>query len=177
MNTGAFDSFADLGVHGSRIKSGMTKMSARLETLADSERDQLPLWLPVGLGLGTASWFALPDARAWTAFLLLAAALALAPQALAPGTRWSRSVSIFCLAAILGCANIWWKAERSAAPVLSQPRAAEFDSRIESFQRLPARGLVRLLVKPAEDSGLPPRLRAGCFRISRRMRGCRRTIL
>ncbi|HYJ84123.1 MAG TPA: ComEC/Rec2 family competence protein, partial [Allosphingosinicella sp.] len=134
-------------------------MSARLETLADSERDQLPLWLPVGLGLGTASWFALPDARAWTAFLLLAAALALAPQALAPGTRWSRSVSIFCLAAILGCANIWWKAERSAAPVLSQPRAAEFDSRIESFQRLPARGLVRLLVKPAEDSGLPPRRR------------------
>ncbi|MGA9583366.1 MAG: ComEC/Rec2 family competence protein [Allosphingosinicella sp.] len=134
-------------------------MSARLESLADSERDQLPLWLPVGLGLGTAAWFALPDARAWTAFLLLAAALALAPQGLAPGTRWGRAVSIFCLAAILGCANIWWKAERVAAPVLSQPRAAEFDSRIESFQRLPARDLVRLVVKPRGDSGLPPRLR------------------
>jgi competence protein ComEC len=159
MNTDAFDSFADSGVHGSRIKSGMTWVSTRLEHLADLERDQLPLWLPVGLGLGTAAWFALPDARAWTAFLLLASALALAPQALAPGTRWGRAASIFCVAAILGCANIWWKSERVAAPALAHARVAEFDSRIESFQRLPARGLVRLVVKPVGTSGLPPRLR------------------
>jgi competence protein ComEC len=137
----------------------MSTLSRRLETLAEAERDQLPLWLPVGLGLGTAAWFALPHAPAWTAFLLLAGALALAPQGLAPGTRWGRSVTIFCLAAILGCANIWWKAERAAAPVLSHARAAEFDARIESFQRLPARDLVRLVVQPSDDSGLPPRLR------------------
>jgi competence protein ComEC len=139
--------------------AGMTALSRRLESLADAEGDQLPLWLPVGLGLGIAAWFALPDARAWTAFLLLATALVLAPRALAPGTRWGRAVSIFSLAAILGCANIWWKSERVASPVLGQARAAEFDARIESFQRLPARDLVRLLVKPAGDSGLPPRLR------------------
>ena len=70
----------------------MTWLSARLEALAEAERDQLPLWLPVGLGLGIAAWFALPDSRAWTAFLLLAAALALAPLALAPGTRWGRAL-------------------------------------------------------------------------------------
>jgi competence protein ComEC len=139
--------------------TGLRALSHRLESLADSERDQLPLWLPVGLGLGTAAWFALPDDRAWIAFLLLAAALTLAPQALAPGTRWGRAVSIFGVAAILGCANIWWKAERVAAPVLGQARAAEFDARIESFQRLPARDLVRLVVKPSGDAGLPPRLR------------------
>lgn len=137
----------------------MTWLAGRLEALADSERDQLPLWLPVGLGLGTAAWFALPDDRAWTAFLLLAAALALAPRALAPGTRWSRAATIFCLAALLGCGNIWWKAERSAAPVLGTPRTAEFEARIESFQRLPARDLARLVVAPARGSGLPPRLR------------------
>ncbi|HEX9965174.1 MAG TPA: ComEC/Rec2 family competence protein, partial [Allosphingosinicella sp.] len=139
--------------------AGMTWLNARLESLADSERDQLPLWLPVGLGFGTAAWFALPDSRAWTAFLLLAAALCLAPQALVPGTRWGRAVSIFCLAAILGCGNIWWKSERVAAPVLTEPRAAEFDAAIESFQRLPAREVVRLVVRPAEGSRLPPRLR------------------
>lgn len=159
MSTDAVDSFTAPGVHGSRIGSGMTTLSARLESLADLERDQLPLWLPVGLGLGTAGWFALPDASAWTAFLLLAAALALAPQALAPGTRWGRAVTIFCLAAILGCASIWWKADRIAEPVLASPRVAEFDSRIESLQRLPARDLVRLVVKPSAASGLPPRLR------------------
>jgi competence protein ComEC len=139
--------------------AGMTWLNVRLETLADAERDQLPLWLPVGLGLGTAAWFALPDGRAWTAFLLLAAALMLGPQALAPGTRWAQAVSIFCLAAILGCANIWWKAERVASPVLTAPRAAEFDARIESFQRLPAREVVRLVVKPLGEAALPPRLR------------------
>ena len=139
--------------------AGMTAVSRRLESLADLERDQLPLWLPVGLGLGTAAWFALPDARAWTAFLLLTAASVLAPQALVPGTRWGRAVSIFCLAAMLGCANIWWKAERVAEPVLGQARAAEFDAKIESFQRLPARDLVRLIVEPAAGSGLPRKLR------------------
>ncbi|MEA3064568.1 MAG: competence protein ComEC [Sphingomonadales bacterium] len=142
--------------------AGMTalrRLSARLEELADAERDQLPLWLPVGLGLGSAAWFALPDSRAWAAFLLLASALTLAPQALAPGTRWGRAVSIFCLAAILGCANIWWKAERVAAPVLAHARAAEFDAAILSFQRLPARDSVRLVVKPLGDPELPPRLR------------------
>ena len=134
-------------------------MSRRLEAVADAERDQLPLWLPVGIGLGTAGWFALPDDRAWLGFLLLLGALCLAPLALAPGARWTRAASLFCLAAILGCGNIWWKAERVAAPVLAHARAAEFDARIESFQRLPARDLVRLLVKPAPGSGLPPRLR------------------
>jgi competence protein ComEC len=162
MNADTVDSFPEPGVAGCRIKSGMTVargLSARLEHLADAERDQLPLWLPVGLGLGTAAWFALPDGRAWAAFLLLAAALALAPQGLAPGTRWGRAASIFCLAAILGCANIWWKSERVAAPMLAQPRIAEFDSAIESLQRLPARDLVRLVVRPRGETGLPRRLR------------------
>jgi competence protein ComEC len=159
MNTELVDPFAEPGVHGSRIRSGTTWLSARLEALADAERAQLPLWLPVGLGLGTAAWFALPDTRAWAAFILLATALTLAPQAVAPGTRWGRAVSIFCFAAILGCANIWWKAERVAAPVLGQPRAAEFDASILSFQRLPARDLVRLIVEPLGDPALPSRLR------------------
>jgi competence protein ComEC len=159
MNIAISDSFPEPDAPGSRIESGMTRLSDRAERLADAERDQLPLWLPVGLGFGTAAWFALPDRGAWTAFLLLAAALTLAPQALAPGTRWGRALALFGLAAILGCANIWWKAERVAAPVLAQPRAAEFDASIESFQRLPARDLVRLVVKPLGDARLPPRLR------------------
>ncbi|HEX6376450.1 MAG TPA: ComEC/Rec2 family competence protein [Allosphingosinicella sp.] len=158
MNGKVLDPSSAPGVDRSRIKSAMTELDRRLEALADAERDQLPLWLPVGLGFGTAAWFALPDDRAWAAFLLLAAALALAPQALAPGTRWARAGSLFALAAILGCANIWWKADRVAAPVLAQPRAAEFDAAIESLQRLPARDAVRLVVAPL-DAGLPPRLR------------------
>ncbi|MFL6845820.1 MAG: ComEC/Rec2 family competence protein [Allosphingosinicella sp.] len=137
----------------------MTALARRLESLADAERNQLPLWLPVGLGLGTAAWFTLPDEAAWAGFLLLAAAAMLVPQALAPGTRWGGAVSIFCLAALIGCGNIWWKAERVAAPALAEPRAAEFDARILSLQRLTAREAVRLTVVPTADATLPPRLR------------------
>jgi len=134
-------------------------IGAHLEALADRERDQLPLWLPVGVGLGVAAWFWLPDKSAWTVFMLLAAASALAPLALAPASRWSRALAVFCVAALLGCANIWWKAERVAAPRLAYAQMARFDATIDTAQRLPAKEIVRLVVSPFAPSQLPPRLR------------------
>jgi competence protein ComEC len=126
--------------------------------MSDAEREQLPLWLPVGLGLGTASWFWLPDSDAWRAFMLLAAAFALASLALAPGTRWGRAAAIFCIAALIGCANIWWQSERVAAPVLESERLATFTAKVESLQRLPARQAVRIIVRP-QDPKLPTSIR------------------
>ena len=162
MSTDSRELAPDSGVDGSRIKSGMTtnfeRLSVRLEALLDAERDQLPLWLPVGLGLGVAAWFALSGAGAWIAFLLAAAAVAIAALALAPGTRWGRAVAIFAVAAVIGCGLIWSKAERVAAPRLEYARMAEFTAEIESFRRLPARESVRLVVRPV-GTELPPRLR------------------
>jgi competence protein ComEC len=143
---------------GSTVATVLHGASARVERIADEERDQLALWLPVGLGFGTASWFWLSDQVAWTAFLLLAAALALLPLAVAPGTRWGRAAGIFFLAALLGCANIWWKAERVAAPVLKHERLASFTATVETLQRLPAREAVRIVVRP-QDPKLPRRIR------------------
>jgi competence protein ComEC len=127
--------------------------------LFEAERDQLPLWLPVGLGLGVAAWFALPDSAAWTAFLLVALATALVAFTTRSGTRWGRGIGLFCLAAFLGCALIWTRAEHATAPRLERPRMAEFAARIESFRRLPAKESVRLVVSPVEAPDLPPRLR------------------
>ena len=141
------------------LKRKLEAIGAHLEASADRERDQLPLWLPVGVGLGVAAWFWLPDKSAWTAFMLLAAAAALAPLALAPASRWSRALAIFCVAALLGCANIWWKAERVAAPRLAYAQLARFDAPIETAQRLPAKKIVRLVVSPLGPSRLPPGLR------------------
>ena len=93
----------------------LSRLSARLEALAEAERDQLPLWLPVGLILGIGSYFYLPDAHAWIAFLLLAGSAALAGLTF-PATRWGRALALFSLAAALGCGLIWWKAEQAAAP-------------------------------------------------------------
>src|SRR5438105_956817 len=113
MNTNASDLIVESGVHGSRIKSGMTRfrhwlssLSDSLETIAEAEREQLALWLPVGLMLGIGAWFWLADAQQWAAFLLAAGAISLAALALGGGTRWGRALLLFALAAALGCALI-----------------------------------------------------------------------
>lgn len=141
-----------------RLRGIVSAAGTRLEGLFEAERDQLPLWLPVALGLGIAAWFALPDSSAWTAFLLAAAAFAVASAA-APPTRASRALLIFSLAAALGCALVWARAERLAAPRLERAQMAAFEAGIESFQRLPAREAVRLVVRPIGAPDLPPRLR------------------
>jgi competence protein ComEC len=141
------------------LRDRLGPLATWLEARADAERDQLALWLPVGLGLGIAAWFGLPDARAWTAFLLLAAAAVLAPMAVAPGTRAGRAFSLFCLASLIGTAGIWWKAERLAAPRLERERMAAFEATVETSQRLPAKEAVRLVVTTKGASGLPPRMR------------------
>ncbi|HEX8366006.1 MAG TPA: ComEC/Rec2 family competence protein [Allosphingosinicella sp.] len=140
------------------LRRRLVALSAALETLADRERDQLPLWLPVGMILGISAWFWLADREGWIAFLLLAFAGALGFPAAAPGTRWARALAVFSLAAALGCLNIWWKAERVAAPVLAHERLATFSGTIESAQRLPAREAVRLVVR-TDGAALPPRIR------------------
>jgi len=146
------------GWSGRRVVARISDLGDRLEALAGAERDQLPLWLPVGMISGIAAWFALPDEASWIAFLLIVFAAVLALLATAPGTRWARALVIFSLAAALGCLNIWWKAERVAAPRLERAQLATFSGTIESAQRLPARDAVRLVVR-TEGGTLPPRVR------------------
>ncbi|HYJ51730.1 MAG TPA: ComEC/Rec2 family competence protein [Allosphingosinicella sp.] len=143
---------------GRAVAPILRRLSQSLEAIAEVERDQLPLWLPVGLILGIGAWFALPDADAWTAFLLLAVTGALASLAVAPGTRWGRALLLFSLAAAIGCGLVWWKAERAAAPRLERERMMEVTATVESVQSLAAEDAVRLVVRPAGE-GLPVRLR------------------
>ncbi|HYJ31014.1 MAG TPA: ComEC/Rec2 family competence protein [Allosphingosinicella sp.] len=146
------------GWSGRRVVARISDLGDRLEALAGAERDQLPLWLPVGMISGIAAWFALPDEASWIAFLLIVFAAVLALLATAPGTRWARALVIFSLAAALGCLNIWWKAERVASPPLERAQLATFSGTIESAQRLSAREAVRLVVR-TEGGTLPPRVR------------------
>ncbi|HET9427045.1 MAG TPA: ComEC/Rec2 family competence protein [Allosphingosinicella sp.] len=129
-----------------------------LESLADQERDQFPLWLPVGLILGVSAWFWLPDTAAWTAFLLLTIAAGLGALALLGWSRWGRGLALFSLAAAFGCGLVWWKSHEVAAPRLERPRVVEFTGRIESVQTLAAEEKVRLVVAP-QGEGLPALLR------------------
>src|SRR3569623_1550814 len=117
------------------LRAWLAEALARLEALAEAEREQLPLWLPVGLGLGIAAYFALPDRQAWIAFLLGATACFCGFLAAGWGTRWGRALAIFSAAALIGCGNAWWQAERVAAPRIGDEQVARFDAQVEAVQR------------------------------------------
>lgn len=131
----------------------------RVEAALEGEREQLPLWVPVGLLTGIAGWFVLPDPASWIAFMALAGALLLASVALGRGTRSAAAAAWFGLFAIIGCALIWARAESVAAPRLERPGAHAFTATIVKTERLAARGTQRLLVRPVEAPNLPPQLR------------------
>jgi competence protein ComEC len=126
-----------------------------LEGWLEAEREQLVLWLPVALGAGISAWFVLPDARGWTAWLVISGAVALLGLSIAGGTRVGRVLLVGGLAMALGCGLVWWRAESVAAPVLARPVTAQFEARVERVEQLPARGMVRLRLAPVAGSGLP----------------------
>ena len=136
----------------------LSRLATGLESLFEAERQQLPLWLPVGLMVGIAAWFWIPSADGWTALLLGALALSLGLVAAAGSARWGRALALFCLVAAVGCALVWWRAERVAAPRLERPRAMELVARIETVQPMAAERMIRLVVAPLGE-GMPARVR------------------
>lgn len=129
-----------------------------LENWLEAEREQLVLWLPVMLGAGVAAWFVLPDAGRWIGFIAGAGAVALAGIAIGRNGRAARVVAVAALAAAIGCALIWWRADSVAAPVLARPAVVMLEGRVKRVERLPAREMVRVTLDLAR-ADLPPRVR------------------
>lgn len=140
-------------------QSAIGRLGARAEALFEAERDQLPLWLPIGLGVGIAAWFTLERQPSWLALIALAAAVAVTGFALGAGSRGARAVAIFALAAALGTALVWLRAESVEVRPIERPVAAEFLAEIEEVEPLPARDTVRLTVRRPSDDRLPARFR------------------
>ena len=120
----------------------------RLERWLEAERDQLPLWLPVMLGLGVTLWFALPLRWEWQAAALGALAFAALAGALHRGGRASVAMTVAGLAVAAGIGLAWWRAERVAQPILIRSAIVHLRGRVERVEPLPARQLVRLRLTP-----------------------------
>lgn len=134
-------------------------LNARAETGLEVERDQLMLWVPVMLGIGIAAWFTLSGPEAWSALILGASGIGAAAILLPHGGRLARVVGIGALLIATGCALIWIRSERAAAPVLARPVVASFDAMIERVERQPARERVRVRLAPIARDDLPPSIR------------------
>lgn len=131
----------------------------RLESWLEAGRDQIPLWLPVGLGLGIAAWFSLPDPPAWMAWISFCLGLAAASLLLPAGLRLGRILLAAGLLGACGCLLVWGKSALVAEPVLERPLFARFSARVEQAEPLPARAMVRVALTPVGRPDLPPRVR------------------
>jgi len=110
-----------------------------------------------GFGTGIAAWFSLGSDSEWKVFLCLAAAGAVAGFGLGGG-RAGRALGWFALAATLGFALVWARADWVAQPRLQRAVIVDLSGKVESVDHLAARDKVRLLIRP-DDRGLPPHVR------------------
>ena len=129
-----------------------------LENWLDRERDQLPLWLPVGIGIGVAIWqFYGPSAI--SGLLLLVIAVGLFAYLASPHSRSRRSLGIAAGTILLGFGLISLKSAAVEQPVLGKIWIGDFYGRIESLENLTARDIVRLRLATNAQAGLPPFVR------------------
>lgn len=135
------------------------RLADAIEARLDAERERIALWLPVALGAGIASWFALPARAQWIGLLVLLAGGALAGLLAGWERRAGRMLAIGCAATAAGVLLIWGRALWVAAPVLAYPVTTELTAAVESVELLPARGQVRLVIQPKARPDLPPRIR------------------
>lgn len=148
-----------LNLHRFRSEnSGLSPLLSKIENWLDYERDQLPLWLPVIIGLGIGAWQILGSVGAVPISLFIAA-LALLAFAAGFDRQIGRVLLVTGLAVAIGFAAIGLKSSIVAQPVLGKVWVGEFYGRIEKVEFLTARDTVRLQLATDAQHGLPSKVR------------------
>ena len=140
-----------------RAGGGRTWFSA-VENWLDRERDQLTLWLPVGIGIGIVIW-QFGGASAAPGLLSLAIAVGLFALLAKPHSRSRRFLGMAAVAILLGFGLISLKSTAVTQPVLAKIWIGDFYGRIEAVENLTAREVVRLRLGTDGQGELPPVVR------------------
>ncbi|MFN3619368.1 ComEC/Rec2 family competence protein [Sphingorhabdus sp.] len=129
-----------------------------VENWLDRERDQLPLWLPVGIGFGVAIWqfFGLSGINA---LALSCASLILFGMLAPPSSRLRQIIKMVAITILVGFSLIALRSTTVAQPVLGKIWIGEFYGRIEAVENISARKVFRLRLATRGDSELPPYVR------------------
>ncbi len=130
-----------------------------LEQWLEEEREQLPLWVPVGLGLGIACWFVLPNRSSWLALCCISLALACGTAVLPAGGRLRRAVIAGGMLVCAGCLLIWMKAALVGERPLPRAIFATVTGEVRSISPIPAQGMIRVMVHPVNAPALPRKIR------------------
>ena len=120
----------------------------------DSEREQLPLFIPVALGLGMALWQVQGAAAALPLFLVCAGCLLFAASA-GHETRFGYCLAVAALLVGLGFAIISGKAHMVGATPLQKPWVGTVIGKVENVEEVSAREMVRFRLRLSEHGDLP----------------------
>ncbi|AUW58466.1 competence protein ComEC [Sphingobium sp. SCG-1] len=142
-----------------RLQRYGTALAETLEHWLEQEREQVPLWLPVGLGIGIAAWFVLPDPMAWAAFCCVMLAAALLGVFLPEGGRIRRIVVAAGLLGCAGCLIVWGKARLAGTAPIARAAFVEVEGEVDAVEPLPAQAMTRLMLRPTGREDLPRKIR------------------
>ena len=129
-----------------------------LENALEREKDNLPLWIPVGVGVGIAMWQIFGDGAAVSLGLMFVA-LFLIGLGIGGGRRMSALTKGVGITLLLGFAVIALKSASVASPVLPKIWVGEFYGRIAKVEMLSARDVIRLQLKTDGHQALPVNVR------------------
>lgn len=150
--------FSDWNVFGVPRSTDDLTLFQAVENWLDRERDQLPLWLPVGTGFGIAIWqFGGPSI--WFGVVAASASLVLFSFLVPPGSLSRQIIQMLALTSLIGFSLITVRSEAVAQPVLGKIWIGEFYGRVESIEDISARNVFRLRLATGSGSGLPPFVR------------------
>ncbi len=141
-----------------RLQTPIRLRLGLVELWLEGERDQLPLWLPVALGCGIASWFILPHQEHWVGFIIGALGLALAGPVLGWPRRIGRAAVLAGVMLAAGCGLAWARAELVHHVVLQRPVLAQVRGTVERVDDRAAEDKMRLIVR-TNGNGLPQLIR------------------
>ena len=130
-----------------------------LENWLDRERDQLPLWLPVGIGFGVAFWQFF-GSSAWAGLAMSCASLLFFGYLAPPYSRLRQMARMAAVAILLGFFLIAFRSTTVAQPVLGKIWTGEFYGRVEAVENISARNVYRLGLATGRSSDLPRFVRA-----------------
>lgn len=140
-----------------------TNLGQIIIAFIDRERQQLPIWMVVAFATGIAAWFGLGGRYYWIAFIALLLGSACLFMLFAGS--WHRLGvigRIGVMAPVLmaaGCGAIWAKSVYFAPPTLTKPFYGMVTGHIISRENIPARKIVRFVLKLPEKQGFPIRVR------------------
>ena len=129
-----------------------------IESWLERERDQLPLWVPVGTGVGVAIW-QFGGMSVWPGLAMFCAALGVCSLLVPTGSRLRHVIQMLAITVLIGASLIAMRSITVAQPILGKIWIGEFYGRIEAVENISARNVFRIRLATGVDSGLPTYVR------------------